>query len=116
MHTLETQRCFVVLCLDTIHSWMFPCVGDRTCEPTFDFLFLFSASYFHSDTSDADDRLQLGQGEERGRLQLPYSSQEVRGLGCIREAGRRRMGAMPVVHLEEKEQARKQERERIILI
>lgn len=59
MYTLETQRCFIVFCLDEIQSWKCACVGDRTCEPTFNFLFLLSASYFLSDTSNADDGIQL---------------------------------------------------------
>ncbi len=87
---------------------------DRTCEPTFDFLyhsFLLSASYFLSDTSNTYDGLQLREGGERGRPQEHYGTQETGCLGGIGETGRGQTGAWPVVHLEEKEGARK-ERER----
>lgn len=52
-------------------------VEDRTCQPTFDFLFhsfLHSASYFLSDASNTDDGWQLRVGGDRFGLQRLYST------------------------------------------
>lgn len=90
------------------------CVRDRTRELTFDFLypsFLISASYFLSDTPNTDDDHQLWEGGERGRSQQHDGTQETGCLGGIGETDRGQTGARPVVHLEEKDGARR-ERER----
>lgn len=78
----------------------------RKPDPTFDFL--ISASYFLPDSSNTDDGLHFREGGEGLGLQRHHGSQETGGLGGVRETGRRGAGARPVVHLEEKEEPRKQ--------